>query len=143
MTKDLIALKIIDTTFTTQLGETSYCDTTLTLNDSIYYSILSVGDRAGICSYIFLASLDKKSKEVIGSKYLHPDCDVDYSSDTYELCEYSIVSRDKIQLTETTIFQKRNRTSPNEEENIDHKLEQKSFIAISQAGQINHSKQLK
>ena len=140
MTEDLIALKMIDTTLTTRLSETCYCDTTVQLNDSIYYSVISVGDQAGVCSYVFLSGMDQKSKRVISSKYLHPDCDVDYSWDTYDLFDHSIISKDKIQLTKTTVFQKKNRTSPNEEENIDHKQEEKSFITISPSGQINDSK---
>jgi hypothetical protein len=140
MTENLIALKMIDTALTTRLSETCYCDTTVQLNDSIYYSVISVGDQAGVCSYVFLSSMDQKSKRVISSKYLHPDCDVDYSWDTYELFDHSIISKDKIQLTKTTVFQKKNRTSPNEEENIDHEQEEKSFIRISPSGQINESK---
>lgn len=137
MTKDLIALKIIDTMLTTQLCETCYCDTTVQLNDSIYYSVISVNDQAGVCSHIFLASMNRKNKKVTGSIYLHPNCDVDYSLDTYELYDHSIVSVNKIQSTRTIVFQKKNRTSSNEEENIDHKQEQKSFIIISPSGQIN------
>jgi hypothetical protein len=139
-TKNLIALKIIDTTLTTQLGEACYCHTTINLNDSVYYSVISANDEAGLCTYFFVASLNKKSKKVVGSKFLYPDCDVDYSQDTYELYEHSIVSKDKIQLTKTTIFQKKNRTSANEEENIDHKQSEKNFISISQTGQINSAK---
>lgn len=140
MTEDLVAMKIIDTTLTTQLSETCYCDSTVQLNDSVYYSIISVGDQAGICSYIFLASMDKKSNKVIASKYLYPDCDTDYSRDVYELYEHSIISKDKILLTKSTIFQKKNRTSLDEEENIDHKQIQKSFFTISQSGQLIDTK---
>ena len=136
MTEDLVTMDIIDTTFTTQLGETCYCDTTIQLNDSIYYSVISANDEAGLCTYFFVASLNKKSKNAVASKFLHPDCDVDYASDIYEFHEHEIVSKDKIQVTNITVFQKRNRTSPNEEENIDHKQTERSFITISQTGQI-------
>ena len=140
ITEDLVAMRIIDTTLTTQLSETCYCDTTIQLNDSVYYSVISVNDEAGLCTYFFVASLNKKSKNVIASKFLHPDCDVDYSSDTYELHEHAIVSKGKIQVTNTTVFQKKNRTSPDEEQNVDHKQIQKNFITISQTGQISSSK---
>ena len=60
MTGDLIALKIIDKTLTTQLGEACYCDTTVHLNDSVYYSVISANDEAGLCTYFFVASLNKK-----------------------------------------------------------------------------------
>jgi hypothetical protein len=140
MTDDLIALKIIDTTLTTRIAEACYCDTTVHLNDSVYYSIISANDEAGLCTYFFVAGFNKKSKNVIASKFLHPDCDVDYSQDTYELYDHSIISKDKIQLTKTTIFQKKNRTSLNEEENIGHKQTQKNIISISETGQISDSK---
>ena len=140
MTEDLVAMDIIDTTLTTQLSETCYCDTTIQLNDSIYYSVISANDEAGLCTYFFVATLNKVSKKVIASKFLHPDCDVDYAPDTYELHEHEIVSREKIQVTNITVVQKKNRTSPNEDDNIDHKQTQKNFITISQTGQINSSK---
>ena len=140
MTDTLVQLKIIDTSVTTQLSETCYCDTTVQLNDSIIYSIISVNDKAGLCTYFFVTSLNKNNGKVIESKYLHPDCDVDYSWDTYELHDHKVISNDKIQVTKTTVFQKKNRTSPNEEENIDHKREQRSFITVLQSGQINDSK---
>jgi hypothetical protein len=137
MTEDIIALKIIDTTLTTQLGDACYSDTIVRLNDSVYYSVLRVNDKAGLCTYFFVASFNKKNKNVIASKFLHPDCDVDYSQDTYELYDHSIAAEDKIQLTKTTVFQKKNRRSPIEEENIEHEQKDKSFISISQTGQIN------
>jgi hypothetical protein len=140
MTQDLVQLKIIDTSVTTPLSETCYCDTTVQLNDSIFYSVVSVNDEAGLCTYFFVASLNKKNGKVIASKYLHPDCDVDYSMDTYELHEHAIVSKDKIEVINTTIFQKKNRTSTDEEQNIDHKQKQKNFLTISPTGQITASK---
>ena len=140
MTHDLVQLKIIDTSIATPLSETCYCDTTVQLNDSISYSIISVNDEAGLCTYFFIASLNKKNGKVIASKYLHPDCDVDYSMDTYETHEHIIVSKNKIEVTNTTVFQKKNRISPGEEQNIDHKQTQKNLITISLAGQITAAK---
>ncbi|PVD49404.1 hypothetical protein DC498_25180 [Terrimonas sp.] len=140
LTHDLIRLKIIDTSFTTPLSETCYCDTTIQLNDNVSYSVISVNDEAGLCTYFFVASLNKKNEKIIESKYLHSDCDIDYALDTYELHEHAIISKDKIEVTNTTIFQKKNRTSPDEEQNIDHKQTQKNVFTISQVGQINDAK---
>lgn len=137
-TKDLVAMKIIDTTLTTHLSETCYCDTTIQLNDSIHYSVIRVNDQAGLCTYFFVASFNKKAENAIASALLHPDCDVDYSSDSYDLHEHAIISKNKIRVINTTVFQKKNRTSPDEEKNIDHKESQKTFITISQTGQINY-----
>jgi hypothetical protein len=140
MTQDLVQLKIIDTSLTTPLNEACYCDTTVQLNDNIFYSIVSVNDEAGVCTYFFVTSLNKKSGKIVASKYLHSACDVDYSWNTYELRSHTVISNNKIQVIKTTVFQKKNRTSPNEEENIDHKKEQKIFITISEFGQISDSK---
>ena len=140
MTHDLVEMKIIDTSVTTELSETCYCDTTIQLNDSVYYSIISVNDEAGVCTYFFAASLDKQRKTVIASKYLHPDCDVDYSQDTYKLYDHNVVSNDKIEIIRTTVFQKKNRTSPDEEKNIDHKQEHRNYLIISPSGQIRNTK---
>jgi len=137
ITGDLIRKKIIDTALTTELSETCYCDTTVHLNDTVFYSIISVNDKAGVCTYFFVASINPKTKNVIASKFLHSDCDVDYSNDTYDLYDHEIVSQEKIKVTKTTIFQKKKRTSPNEEENIDHKHTQNSLLSISQTGKIN------
>ena len=136
MTVDLVKMKIIDTTVTTELGEACYCDTTLQLNDSVSYSIISANDEPGVCTYFFLASMNKKAKKVIASTFLCPDCDVDYSSDIYDLYEHKIVSQEKLQVTKTTIFQKKKRTSTDEDKNIDHKHTQYRYITISQTGQI-------
>jgi len=140
MTEDLVAMKIIDTTVTTRLSETCYCDTTVQLNDSIYYSVISVNNEAGLCTYLFVASLNTKNKTVTASKFLHPDCDVDYSLDNYEIYDHKIFSKDKVQLIKKTVFQKKNRTSPDDEKNIDRKQTQKYFITITQTGQISNAK---
>src|SRR5258706_3137942 len=137
MTEDLVEMNIIDTNITNTLGETGYCDTTIQLNDSVFYSIISLNDKAGVCTYFYITSMNIKSKMIITSKYLHTDCDVDYSQNSYKLYDHKIISTDKIQLTKTTIFQKKNRISTDEEENIDHKQTQKSYFAISQTGQIS------
>lgn len=140
MTHDLVGLKVIDTSLTTKLSETCYCDTTIQLNDDISYSVISVGDEAGLCAYFFVTSFNSKNGKVVASKYLHSDCDIDFSWDTYELHEHKIVSNDKIEVTNTTIFQKKDRTSADEEKNIDHKQISKTVFAISQTGQISNSR---
>lgn len=140
LTKDLIALKIVDTGLAPELIETCYGDETIQLNDSVYYSIIVGNDEAGVCSYFFVASLNRKSKVVIASKFLYSDCDIDYSQDSYDVYEHKLISKGKIQVIKTTVFQKNNKTSSNEEENIDHKQTSESYIVISQAGQITSPK---
>ena len=137
MTEDLIEMKIIDTTY--KLIETCYVDTTVQLNDSVFYSIISGGDQACLCSHFYIATLNEKTKQIINSKYLYADCDIDYSLDSYDLYDHEIISPNRIHLIKTMIFQKKERKSSNEDENIDHKEIKHSYFLISQAGQISLS----
>lgn len=136
-TQDLVDLGMIDTSVVSQFEKNCNSDTTVQVNDSIYYSIIRTSDKDGICSYFFLTSINRKRQEVVASQYLHPDCDVDFSSDTYQLYEHFIASKDEIEVIHTTIFQKKNRVSADEEQNIDRKQTKKGLITISQTGQIN------
>jgi len=83
----------------------------------------------------------EKSKQIINSKYLHSDCDIDYSWDSYDLYDDEIISPNKIHLIRTTIFQKKERKSSNEDENIDHKKIQHNYFLISPVGQISLSEE--
>jgi hypothetical protein len=134
--EDLLALNI-DTFYSYKSTETSYCDTTVQLNDSVFYSLVELSDEGGVCSHTFIVTVNEKQKKTIASKYLHPDCDVDYSWDSYDLYDHQIISQDSILLIKTTIFQKKNKSSTNEEENIDHKQIQKFWFTILATGQIN------
>ena len=139
---DILTLGVIDTSHIhASSAEESYCDTTVQLNDSIFYSIIKLSDAGGNCSHSFIVTFNEKGKKAIASEYLEPDCDIDYSWDSYELFDYKIVSKDSIRLIKTTTFQKRNRISDNEEENIDHKQTEKSYFVIHPTGQIKISNQ--
>jgi hypothetical protein len=60
---DLLEIKVFDTTNAYSLSETGYCDTTVQLNDSVFYSIISINDEAGLCTHFYIASINKKSKK--------------------------------------------------------------------------------
>jgi hypothetical protein len=134
---DMNELNIIDTSYSYDSSATIYCDTTIQLNDSIFYSIIFLPDQYGVCSYNFIVTIDEKNKRAIASQYLNADCDIDFSAGVYDLYEHKIVASDIVHLTKTTIFQKKDKTSGNEQENIDHSKEQISFFRISQAGKIS------
>ena len=133
--EDLFALNI-DTTYSYKSTATSYCDTTVQLNDSVFYSLIDLSDEAGVCSHTFIVTINEKQKKTIASKYLQPDCDIDYSLHSYDHYEHQIKSKDSIRLVKTTIFQKENKGSTNEDENIDHKQIQKFWFTILPTGQI-------
>lgn len=133
--EDIIALNI-DTFYSHNSGETSYCESTVQLNDSIFYSIIALPDQAGVCSHTFIVTINEKKRQAITSRYLEPDCDVDYSWDSYDLYEHKKISKDTLQLIKTAIFQKKNRVFSNEDENIDHKKIQKYWFIILPTGEI-------
>ena len=134
---DLLALKVIDTFYSYRSAETSYCDTTVQLSDSSFYSIIDVNDSGGTCTHVFIVTIDEKNKRALASKYLEPVCDIDYSMDSYELYEHKIISRYSILLTKTTVFQKKDKILGDEEQNIDHKVIETRYFIISPEGQIN------
>ena len=136
---DIVYLNVIDTFYSYSAGDFTYCDTTVYLNDSIFYSIISLSDTFGICSYYFILTIDSLNKKVVTSKYLEPACNIDYSADWYDLYKHKIITEDTIQLTRTIVYQKKDRTSNDDNENIDHKDTERSYFIISPAGQINSS----
>ena len=133
---DILTLDVIDTTYSKTSGETAYCDTTVQLSDSIFYSIIYISDDGGNCSHYFIVTINENNKKAITSKYLRPDCDIDFSRSSYDLFDYKILSKDTIELTQTTVFQKKNKSSDDEEENIDHKQTEKSFFIVQPGGHI-------
>jgi len=138
--KDILALDIIDTTYSKASTEIVYCDTTVRLSDSIFYSIIQLPIEAGNCSHYFIVTINENSKKAIASTYLKPDCDIDYSMDSYNFFEYNIVSKNNIELIKTTVFQTKNKSSDDEEKNIDHKHTEKSYFVVQSGGHINNVK---
>jgi len=59
---------------------------------------------------------------------------------TLMIVRTKIISKDKILLARTTVFQKKNRKSGDDEEAIDHKQVQNSYFIISPAGKISQQK---
>ena len=114
-----------------------YCDTTVQLSNDIFYSIISLSDTFGVCSYYFILTIDEKRKIAIASEFLEPACDIDFSVDSYKLYDHFVVSKDSILLRETTIYQKNNRTSNNEEENIERKEIKDQYLIVKQTGKIS------
>lgn len=119
--------------------ENSYSDTSVQINDSIFYSIIDLSDSAGLCTHSFVIAINEKTKKVISSKYLLPDCDIDFSLDTYDIYDYKIISKNTIKVIKTSVFQKKHRQSSNEDENIDHKEIMEYYFTISSEGIIHGS----
>jgi hypothetical protein len=137
ITSELIENKLLDTTDFFSVSETAYPDTIIQLNDSIFYSIISINDKLGVCTYLFAASINEKSKRAVASTYLHSDCDIDLSQESYDLYDHENISKDSIKVIKTITFQKEKRTSINEDENIDHKEIEESYLIISPNGKMH------
>jgi peptidylamidoglycolate lyase len=134
---ELIARKIVDTSYTAELGEGVYRDKTVRLNDSIYYTVFSVSDKRGVCSFVFVATLSTKRKNAIATRLLHPDCNVDLSWEEYDTYEHAFVSQNKIEIITTTTFQKRDSITHEVIEETDHEAIQKRYVTISPTGKIS------
>jgi hypothetical protein len=130
-------LNIIDTVYSHGSKGDVYCDTTVQLSNDIFYSIISMPDTFGVCSYYFILTIDEKRKKAIASEFLESACDIDFSADSYQLYDHYVVSKDSILLRETTIYQKKNKPSNNEEENIERKEIEDKYLYIKQTGEIS------
>ncbi len=130
-------LNIVDTVYSYGSKGDVNCDTTVQLSNEIFYSIISMPDTLGVCTYFFIVTIDEKRKKAIASEILEPACDIDFSADSYQLYDHYIVSKDSILLRETTIYQKKNKTSNNEEENIERKEINDQILFIKQTGEIS------
>ena len=136
LTIDLINAGVIDTNRTPELGETAYADTIIHLNDSVYYAIVHVGDKAGVCSILFITTISKPAQRVIESRYLYPDCDIDFSADTYDYIGHRIVAPNNIVLTRTTVYQKKDRKPGDESANIERQEQKHTYLIVSAKGEL-------
>jgi hypothetical protein len=134
--EQLLSLHIIDSTYSLRASDFNYCDTTVQLNENIFYTILNVSDSVGVCSQGFIITFDERNKEAIRSAPLTKECDVDFAMDRYDLESYKVKAKDSIKWTRTTIHQKKNRTSDDEEENIESEDLSTKYITISPEGYI-------
>jgi len=132
---NLIQLNIIDSTYVVD-SRTLYCDTAVQLNADIFYSIVSLGDTSGICSNLFVITIDEKNKKAIASKYLQPECDVDCTLDNYTIYEYLVISTNTVHLTETTVNQNQVKVSKGQLKNNKQKEIKESYVTIDNTGQI-------
>ncbi len=130
------ALNVVDTFYSYGSKGDVYCDTTVQLTKDIFYSIISLSDNFGVCSYYFVVTIDEKNNKAIASKYLDSACDIDFSADHYKLYDHKIISKDSIQVQQTIIYQKKNRVSNDEEENIERKETTDHFVIIRSTGEI-------
>jgi hypothetical protein len=133
--KEILLLNTIDTNYSYSTNG-AFCDTIVQINDSIFYSVISLSDTSGICSFYFIVTIDEKNKKAVDSRYFQPGCDVDYASDSYELYDYKIVAEDSIRSTKTIVYQKENRCSPDESENIEREETKDTYFVISPEGKI-------
>lgn len=133
-------LNIVDTAYSNASKGDVYCDTTVQLTNDIFYSIITLPDTFGVCSHYFVVTVDEKKKRAIASKLLESACDIDFSNESYHLYNHTVVSKDCILLRETIVWQKKNKTSVDEEENIKRKEIKDQYLFIKQTGEISSTK---
>lgn len=125
---DLLRLKWTDSAFSFSQKERVYCDTSVSINDSIGYAIISLTDNHKICAHYYILLLNYKSSNLISSQYLRMDCDIDFSQKEYSLYTHKFISQDSILVCENMIVQKK-RKKPDEEQNI-KKIKTKKLCII-------------
>lgn len=130
-------LNIVDTAYSYASKGDVHCDTTVQLTNDIFYSIISLPDTFGVCSYYFVLTVDEKKKKAIASKLLESACDIDFSNESYSLYNHIVVSKFCILLRETIVWQKKNKSSVDEEENINSKEIKDQYLFIKQTGEIS------
>jgi hypothetical protein len=121
------------------IGEGSIRDSLIQLNDSVLYTILIVPDTFAICSNDFIVAINKNSKKIT-DKFLYSDCDVDYSSDMYITYENEVIAKDSVLVTKLDIYQKKNRMSEGDDDDIDHTDTTNTYYIVSPSGQIHTRK---
>lgn len=133
--EDIRKLDIIDKAYSYASKCDSYCETTVQLTSDIFYSIISLPDTFGLCSYYFVLTVDEKKKKAIDSKSLGTACDIDFAVDTYEVYDHLLIAKDTLLLRTTKVYQKEIRT-PNDEENIERKEIEEQRFHVESTGKI-------
>lgn len=117
----------------------AFCDTTVIISKSKFYSIYSLGDIYchGVCSYVYLIVVDAELSTVVSRKELYADCDIDFATDTYQMYDHKVVSPTIINVTEYTVNQKKERDfAVDESENIERIDSALTRIVIESSGAI-------
>jgi hypothetical protein len=141
-TNDLEALHITDTQclfYMDGARDSALCTKTVRLNDNIIYSIISLADTVGVCSHSLLVTVDQKEKKAVASRYLHPDCNVDFSWDRYSIYNHDIASANTVWVLKENYYKIADSTTDMEDEKFRVGGTDTTHFIISPAGQISMS----
>lgn len=134
--EDLISLHVLPPEYTVGMKSFVYYDTTVFLNNSLFYSIISLGDSAGICSHFFIVTADREKEKAITAAYLMPDCDSDLSRENETRYEYKVLSKDTVLRKEILITRDTAEKQGNREETEKIKEVAASYFIIQPSGEI-------
>jgi hypothetical protein len=141
-TNDLEALHITDTQclfYMHAARDSALCTKTVRLNDNIFYSIISLADTVGVCSHSLLVTVHQKEKKALASRYLHPDCNVDFSWDRYSIYNHDIASANTVWVLKENYYKIEDSTTNIEDEKFRIGGTDTTHFIISPAGQISMS----
>ena len=99
---DMEELGAFDTLWYWHDGTEAYVDTTVVLSDTVWMSILSVGDSIGICSYVYLMSYDKQAHRALRLMEMYPDCNGDQGMEN-RYSQHKLVGDGTIDIAELVI----------------------------------------
>lgn len=137
---EIIQLNVIDNAYL-QEAESVNCDTSIQLNNDIFYSIIKISDKWGIFSHLFILTINEKNKKAIASQYIESLYETleavnTQEMDSYKYFSYNIVAKDTILLMVTTVYNERAKTTNNEEKKVERKEIANTYFIIEQTGQI-------
>ncbi len=101
--EELASSGIVDFAYIAQSENDANCDTSVSLNDSISWLVISLDNSSTKCINHFLVTLNSNTKSSISNTHLYSDCGVAISADYYKIYRYEIASNNHVLLREKTM----------------------------------------
>ncbi len=85
-------------------SSTAYIDTTIVISDTLWMSVLNLGDSPGVCSDILLMTYSPMSHKAVALVEIERDCDRDYSleEDPFLFYDHRVMSATCVEVLEMT-----------------------------------------
>ncbi|MEO8111098.1 MAG: hypothetical protein ABI594_13730 [Ginsengibacter sp.] len=97
--QELLRSVIVDSTDILPSVTEAIFDTTVSLNDSISWVIINLKDSLKACFNYFMATININTQSRLFYKYLYASCDINITTDVFEVHSYEILSEAHIILT--------------------------------------------
>ncbi|MEP7228707.1 MAG: hypothetical protein ABI691_00565 [Ginsengibacter sp.] len=140
--EELALSRIVDFAYLAQSENDANCDTSVSLNDSISWLMISLDNSSTKCINHFLVTLNSNIKSSISNTHLYSDCGVAISADYYKIYRYEIASNNHVLLRAKTMHRLVHRQNFDEQSgNITKTLSNKNIsFWIKPNGEISKSR---